>query len=201
MIHARQGEVESGLDRSCAGADSIRDFGAEVVLETARMYLRKFGPGDALLLFELDSDAEVMRFITKGKATSLTEIEHEILPRILGYYRRSPPQGVWAAHLRSTGEFIGWFHLRADKIEPDEMELGYRLKRAVWGCGLATEGSRALVQKGVQDWGYSRICARAIVGNFASRRVMEKAGLQFEREFVYDSDMIPCWNGRSTRSG
>src|SRR5512140_2885474 len=105
----------------------------EIVLATGRLYLRRFCPHDAPLLFELDSDAEVMRFITKGQPTPLAQIENEILPRVLGYYRKSPPQGCWATHLADGDEFIGWFHLRPDKITPEEMELGYRLKRSAWG--------------------------------------------------------------------
>ncbi len=163
------------------------------------MFLRRFGPGDASLLWELDTDPAVMRFITKGQPTPLAEIQHVILPRILAYYSKTPPQGVWAAHLRSTGEFIGWFHLRPDKLEPEEMELGYRLRRAVWGLGLATEGSRALVQKGFQDWSCRKICARTLAGNTPSVRVMEKAGLKFEREFVYPVEIIPGWTEQERR--
>ena len=62
-------------------------------------------------MFELDSDPEVMRFITKGHPTPLARIQNKLIP---GSYspRQSPPPGFWAAHLRATGEFIGWFHLR-----------------------------------------------------------------------------------------
>src|SRR6185369_13397937 len=106
-------------------------------------------------------------FISQGRPTSLQQIETEILPRVLGYYSRVPPQGVWAAHLLSDREFIGWFHFRGDKFEPEEMELGYRLKRSAWGNGYATEGSRALVEKGFRAWGSHKITARAIRVNRA----------------------------------
>ena len=148
---------------------------------------------DAMLLFELDSDPEVMRFISKGAPTPLEHIKEVILPRVMGYRRAWPPQGVWAAHLRESREFIGWFHLRPDKLEPDEMELGYRLRRAAWGRGLATEGSRALVRNGLREWGYKKVSARTLVGNMASQRVMEKAGLHFEKEFVWGEDALPGW--------
>ncbi len=163
----------------------------DILLETARILLRRFRSEEAGLLFELDKDPEVMRYITKGQPTPWFQIETEILPRILSYYSRVPPQGVWAAHLRAHGEFIGWFHLRADKLEPTEMELGYRLKRNAWGAGLATEGARALTRKGFDEWSVKKICARTLIGNGASRRVMEKIGLQFEAEFVYPVAMMP----------
>jgi RimJ/RimL family protein N-acetyltransferase len=162
----------------------------EILLETERLFLRRFEAQDARLLFELDSDPEVMRFISNGQATPLTQIEQEILPRVLSYYSRVPPEGVWAAHLRAAGEFVGWFHLRSDKIEPEEMELGYRLKKTAWGRGLATEGSQALIRKGFCEWHYEKICARTLRVNAASRRVMEKLGMSAEAEFSFPAAVV-----------
>ncbi|HXC35416.1 MAG TPA: GNAT family N-acetyltransferase [Candidatus Acidoferrales bacterium] len=169
-------------------------------LETDRMYFREFRDADAQLLFELDSDPEVMRFISKGKPTSLTTIQNEYIPKFLDYYRHSPPQGFWAAHLREGGSFIGWFHLRPDKISAGETELGYRLQRPVWGHGLATEGSRALLDKAFNEWPYEKVCARTLADNLASRRVMEKAGLCFECDFHYDADMLHGWVEQERRA-
>ena len=163
------------------------------LLETQRIFLRRFTSDDAQLLFELDSDPEVMRFISKGEPTPLARIENEILPRLLAYYRESPPRGCWAAHRLPTGEFIGWFHLRPDKFRPQEMELGYRLKRNAWGEGLATEVSRALVHNAFHQWQYEKLSARALARNLASRRVMEKVGLRFEHEFWYGSEGFSGW--------
>ncbi len=111
---------------------------ASIVLETERMYFRQFRADDAHLLFELDRDPEVMRFISKGQPTPLARIQNEIVPRFLNYYKESPPRGVWAAHRRDTAEFIGWFHLRPDKLSPGEMDLGYRLKRRAWKFDSST---------------------------------------------------------------
>ena len=53
--------------------------------------------------------------------------------------RAAPEFGFWAAVERSTGQFIGWFHLRPDEgAQPGEVELGYRLRRSAWGRGYAT---------------------------------------------------------------
>jgi len=172
----------------------------EILFETERLYLRRLRPEDAQLLFQLDSDPEVMRFISKGQPTPLARIENEYLPRMLGYYRQSPPQGFWMAQLRASDEFVGWFHLRPDKIELEEMELGYRLARNVWGHGLATEGSRALLQRAFGEWGYGKVCARTLAVNLASRRVMEKVGLRFEQEFFYGVDVLPGWPENERRA-
>ena len=71
--------------------------------------------------------------------------------------------------------------------------LGYRLRRDAWGRGYATEGSRALIEEAFQHWEIERIVARTLVGNAASRRVMEKCGLRFEEFFTYPLELIPGW--------
>jgi len=173
----------------------MADLAAQpALLASTRMYLRQFGPEDAQLLFELDADPEVMRFISKGQGTPLERIETSFIPRFLQEYRQSPPRGIWATHLRAGNEFIGWFHLRPDRLSPGEMDLGYRLKRSVWGQGLATEGSIALLHAAFHEWGYSKVCARTLLANLASQRVMRKAGLIYEGDFLYGQDVLPGWN-------
>ena len=155
-----------------------------VFLETERLVLRRFTGDDVDALVELDSDPAVMRFITGGRPTTRDEIEHEVLPAFLAYYERYPGYGFWAAVEKSTKLFVGWFHFRPeDEATPDEIELGYRLRRSAWGKGYATEGSRALIDKGFAELGVRRVSASTMVVNVASRRVMEKSGLQFVRVF------------------
>jgi RimJ/RimL family protein N-acetyltransferase len=157
----------------------------QIFLETERLVLRRFTDDDVDNLVELDSDPAVMRFINGGCPTPRAEIENEVLPAFLGYYERNAGYGFWAAaEERSTERFVGWFHLRpADSATPDDVELGYRLHRSAWGKGYATEGSRALIDKGFAEFGVRRVFASTMVVNVASRRVMEKAGLRFVRVF------------------
>ena len=156
----------------------------QVFLDTERLVLRRFTEGDVDHLVELDSDPEVMRFINGGRPTSRREIESDVLPAFLDHYRRFPGYGFWAAMEKSTGRFVGWFHFRpANAAQPDEVELGYRLRRSAWGKGYATEGSRALIQKGFAELGVQRVVAFTMVVNVASRRVLEKAGLRYVRTF------------------
>ena len=106
------------------------------------------------------------------------------MPSFLDYYNRFPSFGFWAAIEKSTGEFVGWFHLRPPKRgRPDEAELGYRLRRSAWGKGYATEGSRALIRKAFTELDVKRVVAFTMAVNLASRRVMEKAGLVHVRTF------------------
>jgi RimJ/RimL family protein N-acetyltransferase len=155
-----------------------------IFLETERMLLRRFDEGDADALFALDGDPEVMRFLSGGAPTPRTVIEREILPRFMRYDERRPGFGRWAAIERRGGDFLGWFGFYPpDEARPDEVELGYRLRRAVWGQGYATEGARALIRKGFRDLGVRRVSATTYQDNLASRRVLEKAGLRLVRTF------------------
>src|SRR5206468_7082526 len=92
--------------------------------------------------------------------------------------------GFWAAIEKSTGEFLGWFHFRPPEgAGPDEVELGYRLRKSAWGKGFGTEGSRALIRKGFTELGVRRVVASTYQDNIGSRRVMEKAGLKLVRTY------------------
>lgn len=155
-----------------------------VFLRTDRMVLRRFTSADVDLLVELDSDPDVMRYITGGRPTPREEIERDVLPAFLGYYQRFAGYGFWAAVEVATGDFLGWFHFRPrEGGSIDEAELGYRLRRSAWGKGYGTEGSRALIHVGFTEYGVERVVAEAMAVNTASRRVMEKAGLTLVRTF------------------
>jgi RimJ/RimL family protein N-acetyltransferase len=160
--------------------------GMEVFLETERLVLRRFTPDDLELLVELDSDPEVKRYIDGGAPVDRKDLV-ETLAWWLRYDERDDGYGFWAAVEKSSGEFVGWFHLRpGEGAGPHEPELGYRLRRDGWGRGYATEGSRALIDKAFADLGAERVHASTMVVNTASRRVMEKAGLRFVRTFRAD---------------
>ncbi len=159
----------------------------EAFLETERLRLRRFTLADARLLVALDSDPQVMRYISAGAPTTPDEVEHEVLPAFLGHYRRYAGYGFFAAQVRAAEEFLGWFHLRPAPGDPvDQPELGYRLIRSAWGQGYATEGSRALVRNAFTALEAQRVVASTMAVNTASRRVMEKSGLRFVRHFKAD---------------
>src|SRR4029079_4593563 len=97
----------------------------DIFLETKRLILRRFTVADLDDLVELNSDPEVMRFLTGGKPSPREFIEQRTLPRILRQYEPFTGFGTWAAIERSSGEFLGWFHFRPSKDgPPDEAELG-----------------------------------------------------------------------------
>lgn len=160
---------------------------------TERLVLRRFTPDDVDGLLALDGDSAVMRYID-SRIKSRAEIETEVLPRILGAYRRWRDYGHFAADTREGGEFIGWFGMRpvvpsADWIEhwvdaPEPARtaaFGYRLRRSAWGRGYATEGARALVRRAFGELGVEEVVATTMAVNTGSRAVLAKVGLRYAR--------------------
>lgn len=150
-------------------------------LETDRLTMRPFTPGDADLLCELVGDPVVMRYLTDGRPTPREVVETETLPRILDVYARFPGFGTFATSVTATDEFVGWFELVPWDGDVRNVELAYRLRRAAWGHGYATEGARALIRKAFTELGVDRVWAETRSANMPSRRVMERSGLSHVR--------------------
>jgi RimJ/RimL family protein N-acetyltransferase len=168
----------------------VRDV--HVILETPRLALRQFTEDDVENLFHLNSDPEVMRYLTGGRPTPREEIRDQIIPFHLAVYDRLDRLGTWAAESAATGEFLGWFHFRPGHgTDITSIDLGYRLRRSVWNKGYATEGSRALIDMGFTDLGVERVFAHTMTVNIGSRRVLEKCGLALVRTTPYEgADVI-----------
>lgn len=156
-------------------------------LETDRLMLRRFTPDDVDALYALDGDPEVIRWTNlDGQRAPYAFYRDVLLPRNLAFYEKYAGYGYWVAAGKATGDFLGWFHFRPAPDDPGEIELGYRLRRSAWGRGYATEGARALIRKGFGELGTARVSATALAANRASIRVMEKAGLRFERDYIHE---------------
>ena len=156
-------------------------------LRTERMALRPFTADDTDRLVGLDSDPEVMRYINGGRPTPRNTVRTVQLPRFLHRHPGTGTHDFWVAEAKDTRTFLGWFELRPlEDDSPAVVELGYRLRRAAWGHGYATEGSRALIHKGFTELGVERVTANTMAVNAGSRRVMEKSGLTYVRTFFGD---------------
>jgi len=158
----------------------------KVYLESERLVLREFTLDDFQDLLDLDSDPEVMKYLTFKKPTPPDKVR-KILNRFIEWHSVHGGQlGFWVAEMKSSQEFIGWFHLRPAKNELENtkrLELGYRLKKSSWGQGFATEGTIALIEKAFVSLKAEEVFADTMKKNIASQRVMEKSGLSFETDF------------------
>ncbi len=140
-------------------------------LNTARLWLRPLTLSDVDLLVELDSDPEVMRFLS-GRPSTRDEVEHVV--------RESLGQR-WTAFHRSSGAFVGWFGLVPGDV--GVYDVGYRLRRCWWGQGLATEGTAAQIDAAFSSLGAQTITAQTMAVNQRSRRVVERCGMRLSRTF------------------
>jgi len=134
----------------------------------------------------------VLRFISSS-APTLAETEASIA-RILAGSRLHHGYGNWSA-FDSEDAFAGWFHLRPGGPDRDDIfdpELGYRLRPEYWGQGLATEGSRALLEYAFGELAAASVHAETMVVNTGSRRVLEKLGMVADEFFDWPfEDEVP----------
>lgn len=149
-------------------------------LRSERLHLRRLTADHLDDLVELDADPEVMRHIT-GAPNSRADYEAELLPRMLAWDEH--PFGFLAAY--HADRFAGWFHLRPSVADAAILELGYRLRRDVWGRGLATEGARLLVAHAFTTLDQPAVDACAHPDNAASMRVMVKCGMRRVGTFLH----------------
>lgn len=148
---------------------------------TPRLRLRGFSLADLDELQALHSDPAVLRFISARPFT-----RRETAEALEGYL--APKGGLqrwcWAVEERGRPvELLGWAALRPSDAASEEAEIGYRLRTAAWGRGLASEAALALVDHGFVELGLRRIWGQTMAVHTASRRVMEKAGLSYVRTF------------------
>jgi RimJ/RimL family protein N-acetyltransferase len=72
------------------------------------------------------------------------------------------------------------------------LEIGWRLARAHWGRGYATEAARAAPNYGFNTLGRAEIAAFTVPGNVRSRAVMERLGMQRNPADDFDHPNVPA---------
>lgn len=149
------------------------------ILETARLILREFSPTDADALALVLSDPETMRFYPA--TLDRAGVEAWIARNIRRY--ADDGYGLWAAVLTASGEVIGDCGLTTQAVDGvGQMEIGYHVRRDLWGQGLATEAARACRDLGFARWPVERLVSIIRPGNVQSRRVAEKNGMTIWKE-------------------
>lgn len=153
----------------------------KTIIETPRLLLREFTPGDAAALFALNKDPEVIRYT--GDVPFADEADAAMFIRNYSDYKKNG-YGRWAMIEKETGAFLGWCGL---KFHPDtgETDIGFRLHQRYWNAGFATEAAQACLDYGFSHLGLPSIIGRAMSDNKASIRVLEKIGLHYERPFDF----------------
>ena len=152
------------------------------ILETERLVLREFTAGDLGALCRILCDRETMRFYPMSFDETAAE---EWIARNQRRYAMQG-HGLWAMDLKLTGEMIGDCGITLQDVDGESMrEIGYHLRRDLWGQGLATEAARAC-----RDYGFAMLNAEALVSlirpeNLPSRRVAARNGMTVWRETMH----------------
>jgi [ribosomal protein S5]-alanine N-acetyltransferase len=159
-------------------------------LTTERLFLRHFHILDSEPLYQVFGDAEVMRF-SDGVKTK--EWVHTWLRTCLERYYQTWGFGPYAVVEKRSHAVIGYCGLFFfPNIDGQaEVELGYRLARAVWGKGYATEAAKAVHDYAFTVLGLRRLIAMIDPSNIASIRVAEKIGMYYEKEVMFEGYTHP----------
>ncbi|MES2330955.1 MAG: GNAT family N-acetyltransferase [Bacteroidota bacterium] len=150
-----------------------------LIFETERLLFREFTTDDAQLIYELNSNPDVVKYVHEEPTTDLNVALSSIIDRIIPQYTNYG-YGRWAMHLKESLEFIGWCGLKY-RPERNEVDLGYRFKQPYWGKGYATEAALTTLEYGFASLQIPVITAMAHIDNTASLRVIEKCGMHFQR--------------------
>lgn len=149
------------------------------VIQTERLILRPWEPGDADAVYAYASDPEVARYMYWPRHESIAHARFFLNEIVAESYKNSTLS--YALCSRERPEFaIGGVSLEWKPEEHQVMELGYVLARDKWGNGYVPEGARALLLHAFVETPVERVFAPIFVENTKSRRAAEKIGLSFE---------------------
>ena len=144
-------------------------------LETDRLYIRPFAAPDIRAYARIVADPEVMRYIGDGRTHSCREAR----AYVEGCMAKQAELGFsrYAVALKDSGRligFCGYAHFNGD------LDFGWRLERRSWRKGYGTEAASAVLRYGLEVLQFPLIVAICFPANFASVRVMQKIGMDFD---------------------
>jgi RimJ/RimL family protein N-acetyltransferase len=159
-----------------------------VSLRTARLLLRPWRDADVAAFVELSADPAVMEFFWPNPGTREAWVERVRL------HWEERGFGEWVVEIPGEAAFIGVIGLSTVGYEAHftpAVEVAWRLARAYWGRGYATEAAQAALDYGFDVLGLAEIVAVTVPANLRSRRVMERLGMSRTPEDDFDHPNIP----------
>jgi RimJ/RimL family protein N-acetyltransferase len=153
-------------------------------IETERLLLRPFVPDDVEAMYEIQSDAEVARYLY-NEPRSREEVESLLELKVAG--AGVDGEGQWlsaAAVLRDGGELVADISLLWASEQHRQGELGFVSHPTHQGKGYATEAARPMLAFAFETLGLHRVVGRAEARNAASARVLEKLGMRREAHLI-----------------
>lgn len=167
----------------------------EKMIETPRLLLRPWRETDRREFAEMNAHAEVMHDL--GGPITLAE-SNEKLDRYASAFERDG-LSRWVVEDRESGEFLGYAGLLHRPIHPvgAHFDLAWRLKRAAWGQGFATEAASAALNDAFTRVGLDEALAYTSPDNLRSQAVMERLALHRDpsRDFTASFESLGEWSG------
>lgn len=158
-------------------------------LQTERLLLRHWQSADRAPFAALNADPEVMHHFPER----LTRRQSDALADRIGLAMERQGWGLWALEERATGRFIGFTGLARPGFQAPFMpavEIGWRLERAAWGHGFASEAARAAAQFAFGELALAEIVSLAVVANERSRAVMRRLGMTHDAAHDFDHPLV-----------
>ena len=144
------------------------------MIRTERLLLRRWTDADRDAFAAMNADPAVMEHM-QGLMTA--EQSNDFVDRIQRHWEEHG-WAQWAVEVPGVAPFVGYVGLwPADFVAPGMVEVGWRLARAHWGHGYATEGAREALRFGFEEVGLDEIVSFTVPANERSWRVMERIGL------------------------
>jgi RimJ/RimL family protein N-acetyltransferase len=162
-------------------------------MQTGRLIVRAFEPGDLAAMLSMYSREDVARFLYEGprdEAAVAALLERKIAGR------RFEAEGDWlsaAIVLRPTGELIGDLAMRWVSEEHRQAEIGFVVHPDHQGLGYATEAAAVFLRIAFEEMGLHRVIGRVEARNAASARVLEKLGFRREAHLVENEWVKQEW--------
>jgi RimJ/RimL family protein N-acetyltransferase len=163
------------------------------LLSTPRLSLRQWRASDREPFARLNADPAVMEFL----AGCLDRTESDRLAQTAEAEIALQGWGFWAAELRASGTFIGFVGLRAPSFEAPFtpcIEIGWRLERASWGKGFATEAGLVCLRFAFETLELPEVVSFTVPQNRRSRAVMERLGMLRDADGDFDHPRLPDGN-------
>jgi RimJ/RimL family protein N-acetyltransferase len=166
---------------------------ADSPIQTARLILRPFGPGDLDDLYAYQSRPDVARYLhwdARDRAQAREALEQQCREIALDQ------DGDWLTYAVVWGEpgrVIGEVGLKWLSREHRQGEIGFVFNPDYQGRGLATEAAEVMLRLGFDDLNLHRIIGSCTAQNAASARLMERLGMRQEAHFIHDEIIKGGW--------
>jgi [ribosomal protein S5]-alanine N-acetyltransferase len=151
----------------------------EVRLQTERLVLRRPTLDDAEAITQHINHPDIARNTLRiPNPYTLDDARDFLSSKVTASWDSVMDERTCAVARAADGQLIGLCGIHPQGW--DRAEIGYWFGAAFWGNGYGTEAARRLIQYGFEEMGLYRVQATYFSWNIASRRVMEKAGMQYE---------------------